>query len=239
MRATLDAATPYLQQLVYASILGENPKENVTYPLIAEFLSQLKTSEANFTIYPQISFPWKPDVPTSTREEVPDFGIGNFDSANLPTFFIRAGAESKRAIKVMANLPEPATIEHNKDVKAAFHALYLQGEDQAKAIIKSGSSLMSTTVPFFLFVGPYWASVEYGLFNDAERTVRTHKPSASADYAESLQAKKRLHSTDHRHHHLFLLGTAASLAEMQRVIKLTDPLAETFVQASLQFTAPF
>ena len=85
----------------------------------------------------------------------------------------------------MANLPAPNTIAANEDVMAALHTLYYQGEDQAKAAIK-GEQTLASSVPWLLFVSPYWASVVYGPFSAGQLTVRTHKPSDSADFLETI-----------------------------------------------------
>jgi len=90
------------------------------------------------------------------------------------------------------------------NVMAAFHALFYQGEDQAKAAIK-GMQTFSNTIPFLLFVGPYWASVQYGPFTPAQLSVRTHKPSDSSDFKEAVKAARRL-SEIPTQRHIYLLG---------------------------------
>ena len=57
------------------------------------------------------------------------------------------GVESKTILDVMKNLPEPIDIQDRGDVMNAFHSLFYQGEDQAKAAIKGGHAL-SETLPY-------------------------------------------------------------------------------------------
>ena len=55
---------------------------------------------------------------------------------------------------------------------AEFRDLYYQGEDQAKAAIKGGKTFSS--IPYLLFIGPYWTNITYGPFNSAQLDIRTH-----------------------------------------------------------------
>ena len=193
------------------------------YAVITEFISEHKLPPDRFVIYPQISLRWKPDKPRDDRVEVPDFGIGNFTHQS-PIFRVRVGAEAKWSLPVMANLPAPNTIAANEDVMAALHTLYYQGEDQAKAAIK-GEQTLASSVPWLLFVGPYWASVVYGPFSAGQLTVRTHKPSDSADFLETIRANLRLKRAPVQRD-LYLLGTNESAAELERIFAHTDPLVD-------------
>src|SRR6266540_9685 len=190
--------TPYLKYVIHASLKPEHLKpehtpEDIMYPVITEFLGESKVPRERFLVYPQLALPWNPDHPEDRREEIPDFAVGNFDLTNAPHFKIRAGAEVKRAIPIMLDLPEPPAIEDDESVKIAFHGLFYQAEDQAKSAMKGGSNL-TVPMPFFLFVGPYWASVRFRSFTDAQLTVRTHKPSNSGDFIEATRAQTRLMS---------------------------------------------
>ena len=172
-------------------------------------------------LYPQLSLCWKPRLPKDTREEIPDIGVGNF-TLRAPCFKMRLGVESKMTLDVMKNLPEPIDIQDRGDVMNAFHSLFYQGEDQAKAAIKGGHAL-SETLPYLLFVGPYFTPVNYGPFTPQQLGVRTHKPSDSADYKESLRAASRL-ASEPVICPLYLLGTndsaikAVNESESSRVI---------------------
>jgi hypothetical protein len=77
---------------------------------------------------------------------------------------------------------------------------------------------------YLLFVG-YWMPVQYGPFTEAKLGVRTHKPSDSADFGKTLKARKRL-ASEPVNHPLYLLGTAESNEELERVISSTDHFAE-------------
>ena len=62
---------------------------------------------------------------------------------------MRLGVESKRLVGAMQNLPEPMDIQDHEDVLNAFHTLFYQGEDQAKAAIKGGHTT-SEAIPYLL-----------------------------------------------------------------------------------------
>jgi hypothetical protein len=64
----------------------------------------------------------------------------------------------------MKGLPPPSSIIDNAEVKAAFHTLYFQAQDQAKAAIKGQYPLLGDTVQWILVVGPYWVPVVFGPF---------------------------------------------------------------------------
>lgn len=184
-----------LRHLIHASFGGQS-KEDVTYAVIREFLLQHKVPPGRFVLYPQLSLRRKPEIQKDDREEIPDFGVGNF-TLQMPLrtslFKMRFGVESKRIVKVMEGLPEPATVQGRTDVRLAFRGLFYQGEDQAKAAIKCGHA-PSPTVPYLLFIGPYFAPVTYGPFTPPQLGVRTHKPSDSADYFETFNAAANLES---------------------------------------------
>ena len=223
---------PYLKYILRASVMHQDQREDITYAVISEFLAEHKNPPSRFVIYPQISLRWKPDNPNDKREEVPDFGLGNFTHQS-PYFKLRIGAEAKRSLDVMMNLPEPSAIETLTTVVSAFHSLFYQGEDQAKAAIK-GRQTFVDHIPYFLFVGPYWVSIQYGPFTASELGVRTHKVSNSADFAESTKAIARLEGPPIQHH-LYLLGTNESTAELERVISSTDGLAHHLIVEAAQY----
>jgi len=188
---------------------------------------------------PPLALPWKPGEIPDRRREVTDFGVGNLTLNGPPYFKLRIGAEVKRALPIMTDLPAPSAIEDGIEVKSAFHDLYFQGEDQAKAAIKGGFNFPNRPqVPFFLFVGPYWTSVSYGPFSEAKLTVRTHKPSASADWKETSRAMLRLKSNPSRRT-LHLLGTTQSAIAMGQVIATTDGYAAPLRAAAKIFQGKF
>jgi hypothetical protein len=116
---------------------------------------------------------------------------------------------------------------------AAFHALYFQGEDQAKAAIK-GCHTFSDTIKYLLFVGPYWTLVEYGPFTSIQLEIRTHKPSASSDFKESSKAIRRLNSPA-VHRTLYLLGTISSAEQLESILASTDQHAAPLRAAASAF----
>jgi hypothetical protein len=183
-------------------------------------------------LYPQLSLRWKPDDPKDTLAEIPDIGIGNF-SLQAPCFKMRLGIEAKRLVGAMQNLPEPMAIQDHEDVLSAFHSLFYQGEDQAKAAIKGGHTL-SEAIPYLLFVGPYFTPVKFGPFNSQQLGVRTHKPSGSADYKETLKAKLRLASPPTRRK-LYLLGLNDSATQLDDIISSTDALAQPLIQEAATY----
>ena len=136
---------------------------------------------------------------------------------------MRLEVESKRLVGAMQNLPEPMDIQDYEDVLNAFHTLFYQGEDQAKAAIKGGHTT-SEAIPYLLFVGPYFTPVKFRPFNPQQLGVRTRKSSSSADYKETLKAKSKLTSPlTRRKFKLYLLGT-------NDIISSTDTLAWPLIQ---------
>lgn len=227
-------ATPYDKYIVHASLQEYHPLEDIGYAVICEFLMEHKVPKDRYVIYSQLALPWKPEN-QDRRREVTDFGVGNLTLNGPPYFKLRVGAEVKRALPVMTNLPMPSAIEDEMEVKSAFHELYFQGEDQAKAASKGGFNFPNRPqIPFFLFVGPYWTSVSYGPFSEAELSVRTHKPSPSADWKATQLAKLRLKSNPSRRT-LYLLGTTDSAIAMGHVISATDGHAAPLRAAANNF----
>lgn len=220
-----------LQHMMHASF-RDGSREDVTYAVITEFLLQYKHPIERFVLYPQLSLRWKPDDPKDTRAEIPDIGVGNF-SLQTPCFKMRLGVEAKRLVGAMQNLPEPMAIQDHEDVLSAFHTLFYQGEDQAKAAIKGGHTL-SEAIPYLLFVGPYFTPVNFGPFNSQQLGVRTHKPSGSADYKETLRAKSRLALPPTRRK-LYLLGTNDSATQLDDIISSTDALAQPLIQEAATY----
>ena len=224
-------AEPRLKHMIHASFQGIL-REDVTYAVITEFLLEHKRPAERFVLYPQLSLRWKPEDPRDTRAEVPDIGVGNF-TLLTPHFKMRLGVEAKRILSVMHGLPDPQAIQGNKDVLNAFHSLFYQGEDQAKAASKGGYTL-SPAIPYLLFVGPYFTSVTFGPFSRGELGVRTHKPSDSGDYNETIKAEVRLASQP-TPRPLFLLGTHDSTMELERMISLSDTLAGPLIQEAATY----
>lgn len=227
--AVLDTE-PHLKYILHASLEPVDAKENIIYAVICEFILQHKIPPDRFVLYPQISLPWKPDNPQDSRAEVPDFGLGHFQFGS-PYFKLRIGIEAKQQLRdIMAGLPHPSCIERDPSVKSAFHALYFQGEDQAKAAIKGLNTFSSSVDPekgtllYLLFVGPYWTSVRYGPFLKNALGVQTHKLSGSENFIDKWTANRRLAAAPVRHV-LYVLGTAESHQQLESIIGSTDGVA--------------
>lgn len=118
----------------------------------------------------------------------------------------------------MLALPTPEAIEDEPFVKVAFQDAYLQGEDQAKALIKNGYHTdPCNTLPYLLFVGPYWAPVIYGPFSEDELSVRTNI-SESADW----KASRRFMVQEPPKRSVYVLGTKRSRARLAKLFSETD-----------------
>jgi hypothetical protein len=92
----------------------------------------------------------------------------------------------------MEGLPQCSNLEDDEDVRGAFHKVYFQGEDQAKAAVKGKLVPALEGVPWLLFIGPYWTSVTYGPFSPAQLTTRTLKPLPSGDFMATTESRRRL-----------------------------------------------
>lgn len=132
----------------------------------------------------------------------------------------------------MTNLPSPAIVQEDKEVRIALHSAYYQAEDQAKAAVRGDHAPRQRPIDYILLVGPYWAHVTVGPFSKPELTVRTHKPSNSGDFKEAFEAQKRLEA-DPPLRKLFLLGTAGSAIKLEAVVTSTDGYGEAAMQEAL------
>ena len=170
----------YYRQVSRTASNGPNPREDAVYPVVCEFLSVHKNPPYRFVLYPQMSLKWKPEDPPDKRQEVTDFGVVNFTPN---AYKLRCGIEVKRAIDIMANLPDARYIKNREDVKDVFHAAKIQAMDQAKAAFKNNYCFDSNKpIHWMLVVGPYWAPTQFGPFSEPELTVRSHKNSSSEDF---------------------------------------------------------
>lgn len=223
----------YLKYALHASV-KDSPTEDVAYAAICEFLFLHKTPPERFTIFPQLLLKWKPDTPKDARAEIPDLGLGNFSMPTTPHVSLRLGVEVKRCMDLMRSLPECSDLEDVLDVRRAFHKLYFQGEDQAKAAVKGKLVPTLDGVPWLLFIGPYWTTVKYGPFTPAQLTARTHKPSPSGDYMATIEAQRQLEQAPARRP-LHLLGTAISAAQLESIIAMTDAQVQELRHAAANY----
>ena len=96
----------YLHHLVTCSVVFPhrlNPLEDVTYPVITQFLLIQLNPPHCFTIYPQIELMWNPTLSFDARSEIPDIGLVNFRLDKL--FIFRMGIELKMMMPIIATLP--------------------------------------------------------------------------------------------------------------------------------------
>ena len=78
---------------------------------------------------------WKPDNLEDTQAEIPDFSLGNF-SLHVPHIKLQLGIKVKWCINAMEALPDSLAFQSNVDIMSAFHKIFFQGKDQAKATVK-------------------------------------------------------------------------------------------------------
>jgi hypothetical protein len=74
--------------------------------------------------------------------------------------------------------------------------------------------------------------VKYGPFNPNQLGVRTHKPSDSADYMETVMANIRFKSGAR---YIYLLGTNDAAMQLDNIISSTDALAESLIQEAASY----
>jgi hypothetical protein len=194
----------YKRNLVLAAVNGL-PDEATLYGVFTEFVMSHKVPSERFILAPQLNLRWNPADRHSKdrRKEIPDFGIGHFtlpgQPGENPPFKLRCGAEAKRPIRQMASLPTPDSLIHNAGVRSAFHALYFQVMDQAKAAYKNQYPLCEDGFYCILLVGPYWTVEKFGPFTEAEMSVRAMKPSDSGDHEETAQLLNSMDKTRKLH----------------------------------------
>jgi len=212
--------------------VDDTPKEDVVYAVFVEFLGPHKTPLERFVIYSQLSLKWKPDVKEDRCSEIPDLGVGNFAVGAMPPFKLRFGVEEKRAIEEMRGLPPPSSMINNNAVRFAFHSLYFQAQDQAKAAIKGQYPLLGGTVQWILLIGPYWVPVVFGPFAEAELTVRAHKKeSPSGDWLAQVSLNRERDGSPRPLPELNLLCDDSSFARLEQIISATDAHAQPLVNA--------
>jgi hypothetical protein len=223
-----------LQHLVDCSVKEHDALEDITYPVITEFLLVHKDLPHQFTFYSEMMLRWNPDLVHNDRSEIPDVGLVNF-RCNRP-FIFQLGVKSKRITSIMAQLPPNNIVENDDEVRFTFHTAYYQAEDQVKAAVHGDCAPCQWPMDYFLFVGPYWTHVIVGPFSEAQLMVRTHKPSGSVDFQEVVLAKKWLAAVL-SWRKLFLLSTADSALKMESVIASTDSYSAAAMQEAVTYPA--
>lgn len=150
---------------------------------------------------------------------------------------MRMRIESKKIMEIMHGIPEPSLMENTEHVQNSFQKSIIQGEDQAKAAIK-GNLTLSEKIPYLLFIGPYFVSVDFGPFTQGQLGVRTLKPSPTDDFEEAVEAKARLDKALSRPatvHKVYLLGTQDATEEIERVLSSTDGLAQPLRDKAIKY----
>ena len=132
----------------------------------------------------------------------------------------------------MSSLPNPTSIRADKRVAVAFHKLYYQAEDQAKAAYKDDYPLSNKGIHWILLVGPYWMPELFGPFTNAHSSVRADKVSDSADFDESLKILDALHGPPRPIQDPYI-STTSSSARLEDILTSTDDLAAPYINAIL------
>jgi hypothetical protein len=94
-------------------------------------------------------------MPRDTHVEILDLGLGNFSLTTTPHIILQLGVEVKHCLDLMKGSPQYSDLEDVLDVRRAFHKVYFQEEDQAKAAVKGKLVPTLEGVPWLLFIRPY------------------------------------------------------------------------------------
>jgi hypothetical protein len=133
----------------------------------------------------------------------------------------------------MYGLPAPALLIHQNSVAYAFHTLYFQAQDQAKAAVKGHYDLAGGTVIWLLMIGPYWTPVEFGPFEPEELSVRANKKKKrpSADWKAQTDMEELRDGPPRVLSELYLLSEKDSFDRLKHLFQQTDGLAWPLVDA--------
>ena len=200
------------------SVLGV-PTEYDAYGVVTEAFILHKTPRDRYTIFPQLFIPWNPDDALDARGSLPDFGLGCY-SPIFPHVRLQGGAEVKRAIPIMRQLPPTHIVSQDPDVRNSLHVCRFQAEDQAKAAVKGGL-IPNKPLLWLLFVGPYFTVIELGPFMIAQLTTRGHKPNQSGDFVESMLISMKKDSEPIARD-VYLLGTPDAATKLEYFITTTS-----------------
>ena len=229
----------YKRNLAQVAVTG-HPPEAIVYGVFTEFVMSHKIPLSRFVLSPQLSLKWKPEgdedlevLHTDQRAEIPDFGIGHYTlPGSNPPLKLRCGVEIKRAVVEMDTLPMPPpySLINNWNVMSAFHGLYFQALDQAKAAYKNDYPLCEDGVYWILLVGPYWTVERLGPFTEAQMTVRSKKTSDSGDYGETVRLIKEMERI-RKLRELYILSSDESFHRLKEILGSTDQVAQPYIDA--------
>ncbi|KAF8984615.1 hypothetical protein BDQ17DRAFT_1498769 [Cyathus striatus] len=159
------------------------------YGLILEAILLHKVPQTRFTIFPQLYLHWHEGA-TSRAGDIPDFGIGRY-AEGTPHIKLYGGIEIKSGTPGMELLPPPDQVLTQFGVREKLYFLLSQAEDQAKAAVKQNMLPKFHQSHWLLFVGPYFASVSFGPFDEDELITRATVENDSGDYGVFVRMMKR------------------------------------------------
>ncbi|KAK2467348.1 hypothetical protein APHAL10511_000583 [Amanita phalloides] len=217
--------------MVEKSLLAPNPSEYDIYGVLTEAFIFHKRPYDRYTIFPQFYLHWKPNNPTDRRGSIPDFVLGHYIE-RAPWIRLIGGAEVKRAAPlVMKGLPAADTVSYNSGVQDIIADARFQARDQIVSAIKEGRLPSGQRIKWLIFVGPYFAEVEFGPFTDLELRTRAHKPNISGDLVE-LMITRIEKLAEPVCIPLYLLGTKEAEEKLENYIEEGKCLYESVLGSS-------
>jgi len=168
----IDAAkVKYQKNLALKAVMGL-PEEDTLYGIAGNFLSLHQHLPHCFTIYPQLSLKWKPDESSDQCSEIPDIDIGKFyTSRGISSLQVALWCGGEMGFRHHDFSPTPILIHHNYEVRAQFHSLMHQTQNQAKVAYKNHYPSLTNGVQWIFMVGPYWKLEVLGPFMEAQMAV--------------------------------------------------------------------
>ncbi|TFY83348.1 hypothetical protein EWM64_g655 [Hericium alpestre] len=160
----------------------EYSKYALTIELLMPFRGHGTPGGQTIGFFPQLMLTWNPEKHGDRRSTVPDLGVGIYCDY-FPFILLRGGFEVKDAFpEMMTGLPEIKTVGDDPTLKADYHVVYDQAEDQVKCAIKN--KLLPNDEPVFWFIswGPYFLKVKFGPFTKPQLDTRASKENDSADW---------------------------------------------------------
>ena len=115
-------------------------------------------------------------------------------------------------------------------VRTAFHTLYFQVMDQAKAAYKNQYPLCEDGFYCILLVGPYWTVEKFGPFTEAELSVRALKKSDSGDQEATARLTKSMEKLRELSQ-LYIFNSEESYNRLEEILISTDEAAQPYITA--------